>query len=123
MPKLPNLHLHRLLIDDTALPLVVKARSLTAARDHFIEHHLKVERLTPEEAFNAGVVGAAYETAGATADATDAATPDRSSEPGLFDSPSNGAPPSTTGESDADSRPIDGNGPGYAAALSEAATL
>jgi hypothetical protein len=51
------------------------------------------------------------------------ASANNASEPGLFDLPADDNTSATTSESDATSRPIEGSGPGYAAALSEAATL
>lgn len=123
MPKLPHLHLHRVLIDGKPLPIVVKARSQAAVRGHIIDKHIEIERLTPEEAFRAGVNGAIEETAGAESD-TQQMPPDQSTvDPGLFDQARNTADAMPVSESGASSRPIDGPGPGYVAALSEASTL
>jgi hypothetical protein len=123
MPRLPNLHLHRIYIDDRPLPLVVKGRSQAAVRDHVIEHHIRIERLTPEEAFQAGGSGAVIETVGERHDAQQNApttNPD-ATEPGLFDAPA--APAQEAQQADAVPRPSEGPGPGYVSALSEAATL
>ena len=126
MPRLPHQHLHRIYIDDLPLPLVVKGRSQAAVRDHVIEHHIRIERLTPEEAFLAGGSGALIETVGERHDAqqnTPTTNPD-ATEPGLFDTPA--APAQEAQEArqaDAMPRPSEGPGPGYVSALSEAATL
>jgi hypothetical protein len=123
MPRLPNLHLYRVCVDDQPLQLVVKGRSQAAVRDHVIERHIRIERLSPDEAFQAGVSGAIIETAGTGEDAPQD-TPSTSvdaAEPGLFDSTS---PLTRTANSeDASARPSEGPGPGYAAAMNEAATL
>lgn len=123
MPRLPHLHLHRILVDGQALPLVVNGRSQAAVRDHFLERHVRIERLSPEEAFQAGVRGALIETIGEHTTPSESAqsAPKASSEPGLFDD--TGIPAATTDHADATSRLHDGPGPGYAAALSEAASL
>jgi hypothetical protein len=123
MPKLPHVHLHRILVDEKPLPLVVSARSQAAVRDHFIDKHIRIERLTPEEAFQAGVGGAVIETAGAANDAKPSAPVEASAEPGLFDQAAQAADSAPSVETDATPRPIDGPSPGYIAALSEAATL
>lgn len=122
MPRLPHLHLYRVCVDDQPLQLVVKGRSQAAVRDHVIERHIRIERLSPDEAFQAGVSGAVIETAGTGEDApqdSPSANVD-AAEPGLFDATS--AP--QTGQSEAAVvRPNEGPGPGYAAAVNEAATL
>jgi hypothetical protein len=121
MPRLPHTYLYRLQIGDKVLPLVVNARSQTAARDHFIDKHLKIERMTTEEAFRAGVEGAIVETAGLTLTAAEA--PSSSTEPELFDRPGNEGEATPAQAPDATSRPIDHCGAGYAAAVAEASTL
>lgn len=123
MPKLPNLHLHRVFVDDEPLPLVINARSQAAVRDHIMDRHIRIERLTPGEAFQAGVGGAVFETAGETAATEQSAPPQAAEEPGLFDQAANAADAATDTETGATSRPTDGPSPGYVAALSEAATL
>lgn len=123
MPRLPHLHLYRVCVDDQPLQLVVKGRSQAAVRDHVIERHIRIERLSPDEAFQAGVSGAIIETAGVGDDThqdSPSATVD-DAEPGLFDSTS--TPGQTAQSEDAIARPSEGPGPGYAAALNEAATL
>jgi len=123
MPRLPHLHLHRIVVDDTPLPLVVNGRSQAAVRDHFLERHVRIERLSPEEAFRAGMSGAVIETVGEHVDAPSgtAERTDSSGEPGLFDQTHGfGA---TADPADAAPRPNQGPGPGYAAAVNEAATL
>lgn len=123
MPRLPHQHLHRIYIDDQPLPLVVKGRSQAAVRDHVIEHHIRIERLTPEEAFQAGGSGALIETVGERHDAQQNAptTNPTAMEPGLFDAPA--SPAQEARQADAMPRPSEGPGPGYVSALSEAATL
>lgn len=123
MPRLPHLHLYRVCVDDQPLQLVVKGRSQAAVRDHVIERHIRIERLSPDEAFQAGVSGAIIETAGAGDDLPqDSPSPSAdAAEPGLFDSAS--TPSQTAQSEDAIARPSEGPGPGYAAALNEAATL
>ena len=123
MPKLPHLHLHRVLVDDKPLPLVINARSQAAVRDHFIDRHIRIERLTPEEAFQAGVGGAVIETAGAINTVPQDTPPQVAEEPGLFDQAAHAADSTPGTGRDATSRPIDGPSPGYVAAVSEAATL
>jgi hypothetical protein len=120
MPRLPHLHLHRIYVDDQPLPLVVKGRSQAAVRDHVIEHHIRIERLTPEEAFQAGGSGAVIETVGERHGAQQnvRTTNVDATEPGLFD-----APAQEGRQADAVPRPSEGPGPGYVSALSEAATL
>lgn len=123
MPRLPHLHLHRIVVDDTPLPLVINGRSQAAVRDHFLERHVRIERLSPAEAFRAGMSGAVIETVGEHVDApsnTPAST-GATSEPGLFDHTHD---PGTTADlAGAAPRPNQGPGPGYAAAVNEAATL
>jgi len=120
MPRLPHLHLHRIVVDDTPLPLVVNGRSQAAVRDHFLERHVRIERLSPEEAFRAGMSGAVIETVGDAPIGTPERT-DGASEPSLFDQTHGfGA---TADPADAAPRPNQGPGPGYAAAVNEAATL
>jgi hypothetical protein len=123
MPRLPHLHLYRVCVDDQPLQLVVKGRSQAAVRDHVIERHIRIERLSPDEAFQAGVSGAIIETAGTGGDApqdSPSASVD-AAEPGLFDSTS--ILNRTAQSEEAIARPSEGPGPGYAAALNEAATL
>jgi hypothetical protein len=123
MPRLPHHHLHRLLVDGKPLPLVVNGRSVAAVRDHFIERHLRIERLTPEEAFQAGVRGAAIETVG-TSDNTPqplAQAAHEPTEPGLFDTLNCAARPAPDTASE---RASSGErGAGYAAAVQAASTL
>ena len=123
MPRLPHLHLHRILVDDQALPIVVNARSQAAVRDHFVERHIRIERLTPEEAFQAGVNGAVIETVGAGHDAQPdaSAASDAAAEPGLLGEVQD-TPPEAP-HADAAPRPSEGPGPGYVSALTEAASL
>lgn len=123
MPKLPHLHLHRVLVNGTPLPIVVSARSQAAVRDHLIERHIRIERLTPEEAFRAGVEGAIIESVGTTDDANQAAPADAVADPDMFNQTADANEASPTVEADATCRPIDGIGPGYVSAVSEAATL
>ena len=123
MPKLPHFHLHRILVDDKPLPLVVSARSQAAVRNHFIDKHIQIERLTPDEAFKAGVEGAVIETVDATSDEPVNAPAPSPAEPGLFYQSIDTTGSTHAPETDATSRPIDGASPGYIAALSEAATL
>jgi hypothetical protein len=123
MPRLPHLHLYRVCVDDQPLQLVVKGRSQAAVRDHVIERHIRIERLSPDEAFQAGVSGAVIETAGTGEDAAQdspSASAD-TAEPGLFDATC--AQTRTAQSEDAVARPSEGPGPGYAAAVTEAATL
>lgn len=123
MPRLPHLHLHRIVVDDTPLPLVVNGRSQAAVRDHFLERHVRIERLSPEEAFQAGMSGAVIETVGEHADAPDGtpASAGATSEPSLFDQTHGSG--TTADSAGAAPRPNQGPGPGYAAAIDEAATL
>lgn len=123
MPRLPHLHLYRVCVDDQPLQLVVKGRSQAAVRDHVIERHIRIERLSPDEAFQAGVSGAIIETAGTGEDAPQDApsTNADAAEPGLFDATS--AHTRAGQREDAVVRPNEGPGPGYAAAVNEAATL
>lgn len=123
MPKLPNLHLHRVFVDDEPLPLVINARSQAAVRDHIMDRHIRIERLTPGEAFQAGVGGAVFETAGEAAAAEQSAPTQASEEPGLFDQAAHTTHSAPDAEMDAASHPTDELSPGYVAALSEAATL
>ncbi len=123
MPKLPNLHLHRVFVDDEPLPLVINARSQAAVRDHIMDRHIRIERLTPGEAFQAGVGGAVFETAGETAAAEQSEPPQAAEEPGLFDQAADTTHSVPDTGMDATSRPTEGLSPGYVAALSEAATL
>lgn len=123
MPKLPHFHLHRIRIDGKPLPIVVNARSQAAVRDHFIERHIQIERLTPEEAFKAGVEGAIIESVSLTCDAGQPAPADTAAEPGLFDQATSASETPPAVEAGAASRPIDTVGPGYVAAVSAAATL
>jgi hypothetical protein len=123
MPKLPNLHLHRVFVDNEPLPLVINARSQAAVRDHIMDRHIRIERLTPGEAFQAGVGGAVFETAGEAAAAEQSVPPQTAEEPGLFDQATNAPDAEPDAETDVTSRPTDGRSPGYVAALSEAATL
>ena len=123
MPKLPYLHLHRIRVCGKPLPIVINARSQAAVRDHFIDKHIEIERLTPEEAFRAGVDGAVIETAGLESDTQQAPSDQTTTEPGLFDQAADTADATVANTADAASRPIDGPGPGYVAALSEASTL
>lgn len=123
MPKLPHLHLHRIRVCGKPLPIVINARSQAAVRDHFIDKHIEIERLTPEEAFRAGVNGAVIETAGVESDTQQAPPDQTTADPGLFDQTADAKDATPASEADAPSRPIDGPGPGYVAALSEASTL
>lgn len=121
MPKLPYTYLHRITIDGTPLPLVVNARSQAAVRDHFVLKHMKIERLTPEEAFAAGMRGATIE---AVADpALDAPAPDTPvpSVSGLFDAPSVDAGTTPTESEDASCDPK--ARPGYVSAQDAASAL
>jgi hypothetical protein len=121
MPRLPHLHLHRIVVDDTPLPLVVNGRSQAAVRDHFLERHVRIERLSPEEAFWAGMSGAVIETVGEHVDAPSGKAERTDSEPGLFDQTH--GPGASADPAVAASRPNRGPGPGYTAAVNEAATL
>lgn len=123
MPRLPHLHLHRIVVDDIPLPLVVNGRSQAAVRDHFLERHVRIERLSPEEAFRAGMSGAVIETVGEHVDAPSStpAPTGATSEPGLFDQTHGSG--ATADPAGAAPRPNQGPGSGYAAAVSEAATL
>lgn len=123
MPKLTHHHLHRVIVDGIQLPIVVNARSQAAVREHFIEHHLRIERMTPEEAFRAGVNGAVIEVAGKTSatapqsDGEDAHHPIQDSMPITLsdqDAPS-------TAEATPDA--AQSTGTGNAAAMTEAAGL
>lgn len=123
MPRLPHLHLHRILVDDQALPLVVNARSQAAVRDHFVERHIRIERLTPEEAFQAGVNGAVIETVGAHED-TQQETADAKGEASVSRVLSNAESASSSAiQADIALLPTEGPGPGYVSALIEAASL
>lgn len=115
MPKLTHTHLHRIIVDGVQLPIVVNARSQAAVREHFVEHYLRIERMTPEEAFKAGVGGATIETASRGPVAQPAHDSDHVSPPEQGTMPVDPA--------DAATRPMPSDGSGYASAMHEAATL